>query len=68
MDSHRFVLILLACVIGAYLAVALVSVTACLWAWHKCEHVDLKFWLSEPLSALLGLLGGRAIERIKKGE
>lgn len=64
-DSEKFVLVLLAVVISAHLLVGLAGVIACLWAQNRCGHVDWRYWFGEPLAALLGLLGGRALERNK---
>lgn len=62
-SAERVVILLLAVVISAYLLVALLGVTACIWHVNKCTDVDFRFYLGEPLSALLGLLGGKAIAR-----
>lgn len=61
MSIERTVILMLAVVISAYLLVALVGVSACLYYADKCTDVDFRYYLGEPLSALLGLLGGRAM-------
>lgn len=64
--DERALTVLLAAVVLSYLAVGLAGVAGCLWASHACAHVDWRFWFGEPLAALLGLMGGRAIERQRK--
>lgn len=66
-DAELVLVWLLASVILAHLVVGIVGVTACLWAANRCAHVDWRFWFGEPLAAVLGLLGGRALERGKRG-
>ena len=56
-------ILLLAAVISAYLLVTLIAVGACLWHGNACTHVEWRYFLGEPLSALLGLLGGRALTK-----
>lgn len=60
-STKRIVLLLLAVVIGMYLLVALVGVVACVYFRSECGNVDFRYYLGEPLSALLGLLGGRVL-------
>lgn len=61
MTTERIIMLLLAAVIAAYLLVALIGVSACLYYHNECNHVDFRYYLGEPLSALLGLLGGRIL-------
>lgn len=62
MSTERAVLLLLAVVIATYLLVALLGVGACIWHSAECKNLDLRYYLGEPLSALLGLLGGRVMQ------
>jgi hypothetical protein len=60
MTTQRFILTMLAAVIGTYLTVVLVAVGGCLYFQVRCDNVDFQYFLGEPLAALLGLLAGRA--------
>lgn len=60
-STERIVILLLVAVVGAYLLVALLAVGACIFYESRCTHVDFRYYLGEPLSALLGLLGGRVL-------
>lgn len=62
-SSEAVVMALLASVILAHLAVGLLAVGACLWHGNACMHVEWRNWFGEPLAAVMGLLGGRALER-----
>ena len=62
LDSSTVLLLILAAIIGAHLLVGLVAVVACLWHSNACTAVEWRFWFGEPMAAILGLLGGRAIE------
>jgi hypothetical protein len=62
-DSEHIVMVLLASVVIANLLVGLIGVAGCMWAQSHCTNVDWRFWFGEPMAALLGLLGGRALER-----
>lgn len=60
LNTDQIILLLLAIIISAYLLVALVGVTACVWHSSECKNLDLRFYLGEPLAATLGLLARRA--------
>lgn len=66
MSTERIVILLLAIVITAYLLIALAGTIACIWHASQCAHVDFKYFLGEPLSALLGMLGGRFLSSQKQ--
>lgn len=60
-DAKKIILLMLGVVIGVHLLVALVGVGACLYFRNDCSAVDFRYYLGEPLNALLGLLGGKVL-------